>query len=64
MAYKITQNRDECIGCGVCAAVCPDNWEMADDGLATPLKEMVEEIGCNEEAKDSCPTDCIEIEEV
>ena len=64
MAYKITQNREDCIGCGVCAAVCPDNWEMVDDGLANPLNEMIEEIGCNEEAKDSCPTSCIDILEV
>lgn len=64
MPYKITQNRDDCIGCGVCAAVCPDNWEMDDDGLAHPLSETVDEIDCNEEAKDSCPTSCIEIEEI
>ena len=63
MAYKIIQTRDECIGCGVCAAVCPDSWEMKDDGLASPLNEIIDEVGCNQEAADSCPTNCIVIEE-
>ena len=63
MAYKVTQTREDCIGCGVCAAVCPDNWEMVDDGLASALNESVDEIGCNQEAADSCPTTCIHIEE-
>lgn len=32
MAVKIIHDRKICIGCGACAAVCPDFWEMADDG--------------------------------
>jgi ferredoxin len=63
MAFNVTQTREDCIGCGVCAAVCPDNWEMSDDGLADPLNSSVDEIGCNQEAADSCPTTCIKIEE-
>ena len=63
MAFKVIQQREECIGCGVCAAVCPDNWEMADDGLASPLNDSIDEIGCNQEAADSCPTSCIQLED-
>jgi len=29
---KIIQKHDECIGCGACAAICPEHWEMSDDG--------------------------------
>jgi len=64
MAYKIIHRKDECIACGVCAAVCPDNWEMGDDGFAKPINEVVEELGCNQEAKDSCPVGCIDFEEI
>lgn len=66
---KIIHEREKCIGCGSCAALCPDFWEMAEDGKAT-LKNSVknaegnfeleiEEIGCNQEAADSCPVKCI-----
>ena len=27
-------DHDLCIGCGVCSDVCPDVFEMGDDGLA------------------------------
>lgn len=29
---KIIVERPKCIGCGSCAALCPDFWEMAEDG--------------------------------
>jgi len=61
--YKIEFKRDECIGCGACAAVCPDNWEMKDDGKSTPKKIAIDkaELKCNEEAADVCPVDIIKI---
>ena len=59
---KITQERDKCIGCGACTAVCPDNWEMKGD-KAHPKKTEVSEVGCNKEAADACPVQCIHIEE-
>ena len=58
---KIKQDRDECIGCGACAATCPENWRMDDDGKATPIKTELKEIGCNQEAADSCPVEIIHI---
>lgn len=27
-------NHDECIGCELCAEICPDVFEIGDDGLA------------------------------
>lgn len=56
-------NRDTCIGCGACVATCPDNWELDGDKVK-PKKTELTEIGCNQDAKDVCPTDSIEIEEV
>jgi len=60
---KITQDREKCIGCGACAAICPDNWEMADDNKAKPKKTELEEVGCNKDAADACPVNCIKVEE-
>ena len=62
--YKITQDRDACIGCGACVSVCPDNWEMKDDGKASPIKTEVEDVGCNQDAADICPVQCIKVEKV
>ena len=69
---KIIHNHEECIGCGACAAICPEHWEMSDDGKSKlkngkiegnkTIKEVTE-IGCNKEAADSCPVPCIFIEE-
>ena len=59
---KLKVNKDLCIGCGACAAVCPDCFEFDDDGLA---KCIVDEIPNNNEedatdAKEGCPTSAIE----
>jgi ferredoxin len=62
--FKITHERDVCIGCGACVAICPSNWEMASDGKSKPKKTDLDDIGCNQEAADSCPVQCIHIEKV
>ena len=62
--YKVESDKDVCIGCGACVSMCPDNWEMEEDGKAKALHEEIDEIKCNEDAKDSCPVDCITIEKI
>jgi len=62
---KITIEREKCIGCGTCQALCPKYWKLADDGKAEflgPQDLKNEETGCNQEAADSCPVKCIKIE--
>ncbi len=69
---KITHNREICIGCGSCAAVCPKYWEMKEDGKSALLRakdlgggkyELEVSIAeCNHEAVDICPVQCIGIE--
>jgi ferredoxin len=59
--YKIIQDAEKCIGCGTCVSMCPDNWEMKENGKAYPKKEEIDEIGCNQQAADSCPVQCISI---
>jgi ferredoxin len=69
---KVIQEREKCIGCGSCAALCPKYWEMAEDGKSRLLNSTknvegnfeleVVDIECNQEAADSCPVKVIHVE--
>jgi len=56
-------DEEKCIGDAVCTAICPDVFEMGDDGKA----HVINPNGCDlcdcEEAADSCPTEAITLEE-
>jgi len=59
---KIIVERPKCIGCGSCAAVCPQYFEMAENNLAH-LKDSIKN-GENEELEVSdpaCAKDAVEI---
>jgi len=69
---KVIHQRDKCIGCGTCVAVCPAFWQMGDDGKAS-LKDAkdvgngkfelaCEDCGCCKEAASSCPVQIITVE--
>ncbi len=59
MSSKVNEN---CIGCGVCAGICPDVFELGEDGyshvVAEPKDDATRELA--EEAKESCPVAAIE----
>jgi ferredoxin len=59
--FNIEVNKKACIGCGNCVSTCPDNFKMVE-GKAVPLNVSVDNIGCNQEAADSCPVQAIKIE--
>ena len=61
---KVKVNQDSCIGCGACASICPDVFEINDDGLSKAKVEEVQEDKKQEvaDAKESCPTGAIETE--
>jgi ferredoxin len=59
--FKIVHHRKKCIGCGVCVAVCPDNWKMQKDGKASPLTTELVALGNNEKAAQACPVKIIKI---
>ena len=63
MVYVITQDREKCVGCGACVALCPNNWKLAGDGKAKPIKTKVIELSCNTKAAEICPVKCISIKE-
>ncbi|MDO8648136.1 MAG: ferredoxin [Candidatus Diapherotrites archaeon] len=62
--FKIEHDREGCISCGACAAVCPENWEMASDGKSKCLKTDLEILGCNETAASGCPVNVIHIKDL
>lgn len=61
---NVKVNNNACIGCGACAAICPDVFEITDEGYAKAKVEVVTEDKKEEvvEAKEGCPTSAIEAE--
>jgi len=64
MKYKITVDKETCIGCGSCLAICPENFEMDEEGKSKVKNEEIEELGCNQQAADACPAGSIKIEKI
>lgn len=58
-------DRDACIGCELCATICPEVFEIDDEQIATVIVDTVPEDVEDDakEAEDSCPTNAISIEE-
>lgn len=59
---KVKVNQDACIGCGACAAICEDVFEINDEGLSEVKtneisKDIEQEV---RDVIDSCPTGAIE----
>jgi ferredoxin len=49
-----------CTGCGTCEALCPEVFEVRDDGIAYVIDpDACDEAGCCEEAAESCPDEAI-----
>lgn len=67
---KVKINKEKCVMCGSCVAICPEVFEMKDDGSVDVKAEyqnvniengvLVEKI---KQAQAACPTVAIETEE-
>lgn len=57
MALKV--DLDLCTGCGLCAQICPEVFEMGDDGYSHVRSGSDETLSCVDEAIDQCPVGAI-----
>lgn len=52
-----------CTGCGICEDICPDVFEVGDDGTSHVINaDGCADAGCCEEAADECPEAAISME--
>jgi len=69
---KIILEREKCIGCGSCAAICPKFFELEEDGKShlkgskINTKNQTEELeaqnlDCATQAAEACPVEAIKI---
>ncbi|WP_250676048.1 ferredoxin [Paraclostridium ghonii] len=61
---KAFVDKDICIGCGACTGICPEVFDMDNDGLAIAINEDLssELEGSAVEAQDGCPVSAIAVE--
>ncbi|MFA5486126.1 MAG: ferredoxin [Bacilli bacterium] len=64
MPKKVTLDKDLCISCGVCNAICPQVFDWDDDGKMKTLVDTVpaDLVEAAQEAEAACPTGAIRVE--
>ena len=57
-------DKDTCVGCGVCTAICPEIFEMGDDGIAEASENEIAGnlIESAKDAEEQCPVSAITVE--
>ena len=74
MPYKLEHDREGCIGCGACAAIAPERWDMDENDGKSDIKDGKDredgwqeieiqdsELEINKDAAESCPVNVIHI---
>lgn len=60
---RVVVDNDGCTGCGLCASLCPDAFDMSVEGKATPRHKAIP-VWLEQEyqvAADNCPEDAIKV---
>ncbi len=50
-------DKEKCIGCGTCQSICPEVFEIDNNGKAKIISQI--KSPCIKEAIESCPVDVI-----
>jgi ferredoxin len=56
---KVSVDRSKCIGCGACAAMCPDVFEL-QEGKSHVISESCGKCDCKA-AAEACPVQAISV---
>jgi ferredoxin len=61
---KTTVDKDLCLGCGLCADLCPEVFQMEEDKAVAKVDQVPAgaEDACRDAAQ-QCPVEAIKIEE-
>lgn len=56
-------DEDLCIGCALCEDLCPDVFQIGDDGLSHVITQAPgpDLYDCIRDAESSCPTEAITV---
>ncbi len=58
MICVVSVDQNKCIGCGACAAICPDMFEIGGNGKSHVKNQKGK---CAKEAAQSCPVGAITV---
>ncbi|MFA5023832.1 MAG: ferredoxin [Patescibacteria group bacterium] len=53
----IKVDQKKCIGCGLCAGLCPETFRMNDAGKSEVINDQV--TPCAKDAAEQCPVEAI-----
>jgi len=56
-------NKEGCIGCGTCKALCPEVFGLDDDFKAFVIEGADFDLPCVNDSIEACPVEVISIEE-
>ncbi len=54
-------DKDTCIGCGTCVALCQEVFELGSDGKAHVKEGADTSVECVKEAAEACPVQAIKV---